>query len=658
MNQQGRFMLLFSLGSVQTFIAQARKTRDLWLGSYLLAKLMEAATEELKGDLVYPTDRIVDRERDIPDIPNKFVAIFRSSDEAHKAAEQSEIKIQRRWEEICNKVWQEIVAKHATNDTERIWKRQTDSSLFFETYWVIVAEKLEGYRQWLEYTEKLFDARKRLRDFEQQIQGEPGEKSTISGEREALRGERTDRKGVQDFWVSLTKMLSAHDIAKDGSERLDAIDTVKRFATKSPHIPDKPFPSTSSIATASFVERLLIAPIDSGVLKKWQDETRGELIELPEDAIKAIPYLQQMLNRPGVAERKWILRRDGDLYFPETFIPRRLEKDYNVTNISDSTRIAMNGGRALTTLLTATDELHITRPTPYYAMIQMDGDKMGILLSGVRDQREHVEISKALSLFSRKLAPELVEENYPARLVYVGGDDVFALAPLARDISKGDGIVTILDLVDKLQQEYHDTIAQPVSDQKRKQDVTASIGIAIVHHYTSLSYVRRMAKAAEELAKDHYGRDTLVVTVIRRSGEQTRVGCHWRYLGLTMQPIELFTHFYELFKYDQLSPKCVFTLLEEAPALVKLEKDAQQSEIRRILLRQSTEGKQKESDKKKEVGLLAEHLVKLAEAMDNDDRRKQDTNRSVELQSDKRRYGLVEVLGWLLVAAFLAKEQE
>src|SRR2546421_509290 len=99
-------MLLFSLGPVQTFIAQARKTRDLWLGSYLLAKLMEAATEELKGDLVYPTDRVVDRERDIPDIPNKFVAIFQSSEAAHEAAEQSEIRIQRRWEEICNKVWQ------------------------------------------------------------------------------------------------------------------------------------------------------------------------------------------------------------------------------------------------------------------------------------------------------------------------------------------------------------------------------------------------------------------------------------------------------------------------------------------------------------------------------------------------------------------------
>lgn len=43
--------------------------------------------------------------------------------------------------------------------------------------------------------------------------------------------------------------------------------------------------------------------------------------------------------------------------------------------------------------------------------------------------------------------------------------------------------------------------------------------------------------------------------------------------------------------------------------------------------------------------------------MDNDDKRKHDTVRSVELYSDERHYGLVEVLGWLLVAAFLARKE-
>src|SRR5205807_651291 len=136
-------------------------------------------------------------------------------------------------------------------------------------------------------------------------------------------------------------------------------------------------------------------------------------------------------------------------------------------------------------------------------------------------------------------APELVEDNYPGRLIYAGGDDVFAIAPIARDAHVNGEPIMVLNLVDRLQQIYHDTVQEPVSDDKRKENVTASIGIAIAHHYTSLSYVRRVAKAAEELAKNHYGRDALVVTVIRRSGEQTRVGCHWQYPGLTMQPVEL-----------------------------------------------------------------------------------------------------------------------
>ena len=80
----------------------------------------------------------------------------------------------------------------------------------------------------------------------------------------------------------------------------------------------------------------------------------------------------------------------------------------------------------------------------------------------------------------------------------------------------------------------------------RKELVTASAGIAIAHHYTSLSYVRRISKEAERLAKEHYGRNALVVTVLRRSGEQTRVGCKWLYPGLTneaQQPMRLFAKF-------------------------------------------------------------------------------------------------------------------
>src|SRR5947209_18942637 len=88
MNQQPRHMLIFSLGPVQPFIAQARKTRDLWLGSFILSTLMAAGTKGITGTFVFPTKREI--KEHIPDIPNKYIALFHEPENARPAAEQSE----------------------------------------------------------------------------------------------------------------------------------------------------------------------------------------------------------------------------------------------------------------------------------------------------------------------------------------------------------------------------------------------------------------------------------------------------------------------------------------------------------------------------------------------------------------------------------------
>ncbi len=672
------YMLMFSLGPVQPFIEQARKTRDLWLGSYLLSTLMEAGMEGIDKFLVYPSDPTLKKGSNVPNLPNKYVAVFEGLKVAKDAANKSKDRIHTCWKNICNDVWEQIFnfkrqyLKQGTVTAHEIWKRQTNPEVCFDIFWVIVKrDSSEEYGMWLKRTEEAFDARKRLRDFKipynpdnPSITDEHGEKSTISGAREALRGNDTSRESVRAFWRDLSSTLSSDDINPNGKERLDAIDTVKRFAYHSQKLKEKDisagFPSTSSIATASFIEKLLTAEIKEAVLNSWLSITDRKELKQGEEYRYSIPYFRQPGKIKG--RRGEVLLRDGDLYFQETYTVYRLIEDYSFPYMSiadkqQTQKYAADSYQALKVLLGATDSLKITRPTPYYALIQMDGDQMGKLLGSVSGDTEHKAISGALSTFSQESVIDIIEKQYPARLVYAGGDDVFALAPLARDIAKGTGIVTILNLVNELQQAYRTAVQESVSDPKRKENITASMGIAIAHHFTSLSYVRRVAKAAEELAKDHYGRDALVVTVIRRSGEQTRVGCHWQYPGLTMQPIELFVRFYELFKYDLLSPKCVYLLLEEVPALVKLGKGAQQSEVKRILLRQSSDGKQKESDNKEEIEQIAGHLANLAEAMDNDEKRKHDTVRSVELHSDERRYGLVEVLGWLLVAAFLARKE-
>ena len=84
-NQSPRLMLMFTVGPVQSFIEAARKTEDLWMGSYILSYLIATAMEKIQGDgveIIYPaigTDSPFDfwREQDptTPSFPNLFLAI-------------------------------------------------------------------------------------------------------------------------------------------------------------------------------------------------------------------------------------------------------------------------------------------------------------------------------------------------------------------------------------------------------------------------------------------------------------------------------------------------------------------------------------------------------------------------------------------------------
>jgi CRISPR-associated protein Cmr2 len=672
-----QYLLLFSLGPVQSFIAQARKARDLWSGSFLLSLLMEAGMQDIERTaLIFPAEPALDSfAKNIPDLPNKYVACFPSFHTAQTTALTSTRQIEERWLSICEDVWQKNLhpfagASHAI--TRTIWERQISPEALFEIFWVIVERHDKDYPTWLRQAQEALSARKRSRTVkwfpEKALWSEPGEKSTISGEREALRGQEASHEAIRSFWKSIATTFP-HDLNQSGDEQLDAIDMVKRFAFHAQALAtkniDAAFPSTSSIATASYVRQLLSSTLPQTEIQDWLHATRWPLDRM---ATNTLPMLTSLANDD--ATKRAILSRDGDCFFPETFTAYRLKKDYSITPDYQAAHRAARGRKALAKLLAATDCAGIVRPTPYYAMILMDGDKMGPLVGGVANEYEHNAISRAVSTFSRKQAPTIVHERYPARLVYAGGDDIFALAPLTHDYKQNERLIpdgemvekpipTVLALVDQLQQVYCNEVQAAVQSEERKRSVTASIGIAIAHHYTALSSVRRIAKEAEELAKKQYGRNALVVIILRRSGEQTRVGCHWQYLSerngkqVILQPLLLFATFYELFMQASLSPRCVYMLLEEAPTLIALEPEAQQSEIARILQHQCDGHLSQQC-----IHSLAQQMIELALAMDNDTQRpSQPLPFALELHAEERRYGLIEIIGWLLVLLFLARKE-
>jgi CRISPR-associated protein Cmr2 len=678
---QQPYMLIFSIGPVQSLIAQARKTRDLWLGSYLLAKLMEASMTQVQqhnGQFVFPFVQTVDGY--IPDLPNKYIAIFNTSVEAQSAAHQSIIDIEARWQTITQQVQKEVFRNTSllTTEVTTMWNEQTEFHTFFEVYWIaepkpteaeLKAEQakrgnaeLTSYQLWLEKAQQSFDARKRLRNFK--ARDESGEKSTVSGEREALHW-RIDtqhssaREEIRAYWRNLAASHSVKDIYRDGSERLDAIDTVKRFALYSQVLAPRnqntqefikmDFPSTSSMAAASFVklllEKLRKAPDEklTNALSAWLTHTdKKDLAKVQPHAIR---YLYNLVKDND--EQKKILTRDGDCFFEATFVPETLKKMYPPTDSDpDSRVISADVIKALRALQKAVD----AHPTPYYALLQMDGDHMGTIINSVQNQQSHQAISAALSDFARNYVPQIVQQTHPGRLVYAGGDDVLAFSPL----------IGLLTMANALQAQYTSTVSPKAPIEKQKE-VTASMGIAIAHHFTPLSYVRQAASEAEKLAKNRYGRNTLVVTVLRRSGEQTRVGCKWNYVDLQPmeQPIPLFQEFYKLFIEDKLSVSSIHTLLDEASALIGLTTEAQQSEIKRVLQRQRKNDKALQDQ---ETIKLAWAVVHLAEAMNKamdsqkikDD---EDKIKAFSLHIDSLRDGLVEVFGWLLVMAFLAREE-
>ncbi len=176
--------LLFSLGPVQEFIATARKTQDLWMGSYILSYLswqaMKAVVEEFGPDVIVFPDLykqpLVDewliskkklelQKPDIdrlstPTLPNRFLAIlpqmregkYQPSEIAKKAKES----VIATWKEMAEAVREGLETKLGCKNPvwDKIWERQIED--FIETYWVAYNWKPD-YKQVVEEYKSLVE---------------------------------------------------------------------------------------------------------------------------------------------------------------------------------------------------------------------------------------------------------------------------------------------------------------------------------------------------------------------------------------------------------------------------------------------------------------------------------------------------------------------
>jgi CRISPR-associated protein Cmr2 len=493
----------FTLGPVQSFVSQARRTRDFWAGSFLLSYLTAqamAATEVHGGEIVMPfirDDMLLKRIKNattesphIASLPNAFEASVPDTFDGEKIAKA----VQAEWQLIADAVWNHDRLAVIEVDKKRLDKTLWDSQIksFWEIVWVLT-----------DANTPVLSMRKNWRSHYPPEQ--LGDKCTMMGEWQELSGvDRPGAPGQKDFWTDICKTIPNALDVRDG-ERLCAISYVKRRFV---HHWDKlhpdwklptGVPSTSYLAAAHWIEQVLKHG-DTDEIIKFQKLAK-DISEYGEWRT-SIRCIDDQSGAWGTG--KLFASLDGPVFFRSAL---ENPKEYKGRVEANNTLSAL-GALAETTLPSGRK---IGHPSPFYAILLMDGDSLGEtkkVLGG-----DATKLSLALADFTHGV-PELVA-SHNGLLVYAGGDDVLALLPLE------DALACALEL----RKEYMRCFAK----HKIPNGYSISAAINFAHMKLPLTLVLKdVHRLLDEVAKDATGRDAIAVRVWKPGGATLTWSMKWQ----------------------------------------------------------------------------------------------------------------------------------
>ncbi|MEL6407018.1 MAG: type III-B CRISPR-associated protein Cas10/Cmr2 [Chloroflexota bacterium] len=274
--------------------------------------------------------------------------------------------------------------------------------------------------------------------------------------------------------------------------------------------------------------------------------------------------------------------RLGSLALIKRLMPRLEQRDYAVVDIDISEDMdVLNKLKDYTDVSTIAgsteDEFEGHEAERYFAILHMDGDKMGKALSQLKTLEEHQTFSHKLNEFADTSVRNITDNRDKKRvvLVYAGGDDVLAFAPVNQ----------VLSYAEELRTAFED-----------KMGLTASAGISINYFKAPLDIALDTARQAEKTAKESFGRNAVTIRETTHSGNIRDAGGKWVDEDTNTQAVVAFTGFMDEIRRQMeqqaLSTKLGFDLRELAyemvsniPELEATLKQARAEEVRRILNR-------------------------------------------------------------------------
>lgn len=369
-------LFMFTVGPVQSFISKARKTQDLYAGSFILSYLCRAGMNKIKeynSEIIFP-------DIDNAYVPNRFLAIINGEtkvEELQEIGKSVEKEVRRAFTEMGDVVLKRLRISNKPAGFDEQIKHH------LEIYWVFMPFDKKEYLDCYKKMGSNMGSVKNIRCFEQ-LEEESGRKCSIDGEHNALFYKDINRRRA----FITNKALRLNDISDkylDDGEALGAVSFLKRCVDRYFNLIgesyDAEFPSTPHIALTNALHRL--------------EDINTEY--------------------KGISERKF----DADLVY-------KLKEDQNASvDTQDQT------AKEIYELL---DKERINY-SPYYAMMLFDGDDIGKwycgynLKDGAILKDFQTRLSKELGHFAIQLREEVLV--FPrGKPIYTGGEDFLGLINL------------------------------------------------------------------------------------------------------------------------------------------------------------------------------------------------------------------------------------
>ena len=450
------YLVIITIGPVQSLISQARKTQDLYAGSFLLSYLINHAMQEAKCT---PNVDIITPDLDMPSQPNRFL---------YKISNTTKGELLEHVKSIENAVRDKVISLieqiFAKINIELASEVNVQVADFIKFYWAA-----EEYSDEIENDNKLYSkafvnlhsklaSAKSARIFAP-ISEPAGRKCSIVGEYNALFARKTNQSYT----------------AKDIPFKLDSDNLMPL---------EKYIGETEALCTMAFLKRCL--GLTECNRKSFDDNFASVVLIAAELSLKKLS--QKTSDFDSVIEK---IKLDPWQLFDNEAEP--------TTDCLDKLKEAI-----------ANYNIPLT---PYYAVFQFDGDDIGqlymrcALKKNVKMIDFQRNFSREISIFALEVNELMKDDGY---VVYAGGEDFLGFCSVENVFKKLQCMHDLFNSID---------LSKYVDDSSCKK-LTFSAGITIAHSKTPLaevlSSVRRAIKKAKEFAPD---KNSFCIETLKHSGE-------------------------------------------------------------------------------------------------------------------------------------------